>query len=490
MEQVDKQELERRYRELVEQVMAESVVDESEGMRLLKYNVGGDFNYDVYRQVQTLANKLKIDSQWVPEAHIEILSRYLNRHRPGVRAGLCHGTRRGNEQAWFRRHLSPGVDAEGAEHSEADVIGTEISDTATDFPHTIQWDFHDLRDDWVGAMDFVYSNSWDHSFDPPKAFGAWIRSLAPGGILLLDHGWNYSVDRVTAMDPFGISEEVLIKMLNAEFGEFGRVVDVIDGGMHRRHKIRTVVFRAHAPLGGTAQARRVKGGVAVYSCYFGAHEPFNPTAIPLGDDFDTVVFTDAPDVVPAGVQAVVLPETGLSPVLQSRLPKLMPERHFPDHEWVIYVDNCARLKVDPRELVAEIEGAHGGAAPAGRYLVRHMRRNCLYREARTCFRKGFYDEAQYETILDACRKAYVPRNAGLFANMICVQKMGSPETEAFNSAWFGAYAGLMPRDQIALSYVRWVTGHRPETLDAHVRDLVHWPVYSAEQRRAYRAEAA
>ena len=40
----------------------------------------------------------------------------------------------GNEQACFSKYLN------------CDVIGTEISDTATDFPNTISLDFHDMKD--------------------------------------------------------------------------------------------------------------------------------------------------------------------------------------------------------------------------------------------------------------------------------------------------------------------------------------------------------
>ena len=125
----------------------------------------------------------------------------------------------------------------------SDVFGTEISDTATEFPHTIQWDFHEVKDEWVGAKDFVYSNSWDHSFDPKMAFRNWANCLKPGGFLLLDHGWNYQVDRVNPLDPFGISEEGLVDLLNTELADLGEVVEVIDGGRHKRFPIRTVIFR-------------------------------------------------------------------------------------------------------------------------------------------------------------------------------------------------------------------------------------------------------
>jgi ABC-type molybdate transport system ATPase subunit len=61
---------------------------------------------------------------------------------------------------------------------------------------------------------------------------------------MLDHGWNYQPERVTAMDPFGISEAGLVAMLNRVGAGKGSVVEVIDGGTHKDMPIRTVMFRA------------------------------------------------------------------------------------------------------------------------------------------------------------------------------------------------------------------------------------------------------
>jgi hypothetical protein len=232
----DMKRLKRRLPAATAERLSGGQVVERDGMRLYRYDGEGGFDADLYRTLQTEANKLKLDLQWVPEEHIAILARYMLGKGADPRRGVCHGTRRGNEQVWFRAHLNPG----------ADVFGTEISDTATQFPHTIQWDFHDVDPAWLGAMDFVYSNSWDHAHDPERAFAGWTSCLAPGGFLLLDHGWNYEPDRVSAMDPFGISEAGLVAMLNRVGADAGAVAEVIDGGQHKHFPIRTVVFRARA----------------------------------------------------------------------------------------------------------------------------------------------------------------------------------------------------------------------------------------------------
>lgn len=220
--------------QLAERSDAGDVIETGE-MRLYRYGTEGSVDLELYRARQTAANKMKINHQWVPEDHIALLSRYMLRQGALPVWGICHGTRRGTEQAWFRQHLG----------EQARVFGTEISDTATDLPFTIPWDFHEVDPEWIGRMDLVYSNSWDRAHDPERAFAGWASCLAPGGFLLLDHGWGYLPGRGSAMDPFGLSEAGFCAMLDRVCGQSGRVVEVIDGGKHRNHPARTVVFRAH-----------------------------------------------------------------------------------------------------------------------------------------------------------------------------------------------------------------------------------------------------
>lgn len=195
------------------QEMAGGKARVEDGMTLYEYP-----DYETYRAVQTAGNKAKLKRQFVKESHIRSLAKAIEEAIGPVRFGLCHGTRRGLEQAWFKAHLTGGPS----------VLGTEISDTATDFPDTIQWDFHDRNADWEGRADFVYSNSWDHAFDPARAFAAWVGSLRPGGWLLLDHTREQTPDSANALDPFGVSFERLTAMLIDQFRDAARLLPVID----------------------------------------------------------------------------------------------------------------------------------------------------------------------------------------------------------------------------------------------------------------------
>ncbi|MEO8245470.1 MAG: methyltransferase domain-containing protein [bacterium] len=179
-------------------------------------------DYESYRLVQEEGNKAKLRAQFVKKSHIVFLANWLTatRDRAGlgpVSFALCHGVRRGKEQMWFRRRL------DGAE-----VIGTDISETAKAFDNTVQWDFHDENPDWEAKADFVYSNSWDHAYDPGKAFRAWAGSLKPGGLILLDHTSGHMPKSTSVLDPFGATRDAVIRILDKSCGDLGRVTEVLD----------------------------------------------------------------------------------------------------------------------------------------------------------------------------------------------------------------------------------------------------------------------
>ena len=89
----------------------------------------GSFDYERYRATQEAGNKRKLRNCWAMPQNMAFLADHLKKRLNSIQFGLCHGTRRGLEQQWLREHL------------RSEVIGTEISETATQFPHTIQWDF-------------------------------------------------------------------------------------------------------------------------------------------------------------------------------------------------------------------------------------------------------------------------------------------------------------------------------------------------------------
>lgn len=167
-----------------------SGVQDNNGVEIYEYlKTDGSFDYEKYKQIQIDGNKNKLDYIWVLEDNISFLSDYIRKIVGSVQFGICHGTRRGKEQEWFRKYL------------DCDVIGTEISNTATEFPHTIQWDFHEVKPEWKDSVDFIYSNSFDHAYDPEKCINAWMSCVKKNGICILEHTSGH--EKASELDPFG-----------------------------------------------------------------------------------------------------------------------------------------------------------------------------------------------------------------------------------------------------------------------------------------------
>ena len=182
------------------------------------------FDYEQYKAVQVEGNKRKIHQVWTDRETIEAIAAFLRGTGMNLRRGLCHGSRNGTEVGWFRECLG------------IDVIGTDISDTATQFPHMVQWDFHDENPEWRGQFDFVYTNSHDHAYDPKKAMRAWVDQLTPDGVLILEHTMAHSESRANELDPFGINPRNLPYVV-LKFGEGRFCVTRILEPAHKRPKV-------------------------------------------------------------------------------------------------------------------------------------------------------------------------------------------------------------------------------------------------------------
>ena len=156
-------------------------------MKIYEYN-----SYDEYVSEQTRANKIKLKNVWVDKSTIrQIADRVKN-----PKSIICHGTRNAAEQRFLK-----------AEYPDAEIIGTEISETATQFEMTVQHDFHEQKEEWVGKFDILYSNSFDHAYDPWKCIRNWGDQLAPGGWMFLEIASDPDVNRSKSTDPLQIDSE-------------------------------------------------------------------------------------------------------------------------------------------------------------------------------------------------------------------------------------------------------------------------------------------
>jgi hypothetical protein len=151
-------------------------------MKLIKFD-----NYDEYKSTQAAANRQKFHNVFAETEELRRIAEDLQGHVPDARRGLCHGVRNGYEVRYLRGRV-PGLD----------LVGTDISETAAAIPNCIGWDMHEVKPEWVGATDFIYWNSWDHSYDPRLLFRRWTGCLSDRGRQVLEAPTDVPAHRTAA----------------------------------------------------------------------------------------------------------------------------------------------------------------------------------------------------------------------------------------------------------------------------------------------------
>lgn len=162
-------------------------------------------DYEDYVKNQVEANLAKPNNVWVHRKTLGKIRMYHPNPKPGNI--LCHGTRNGKELELFKFF-----------YPHARILGTEISPSAKNYANTVQHDFNTPKEEWIGKWDIIYSNSFDHCYDPVATLNVWKEQLAlPHGHLYIEQSCLESDNTATAWDPLEISQDE-IKDLFKEVG--------------------------------------------------------------------------------------------------------------------------------------------------------------------------------------------------------------------------------------------------------------------------------
>ena len=168
-------------------------------MKTYKYK-----NYAEYVKCQVAANKRKASNQWAVEENIKAIAEWINNHN-NPKHGLCHGVRQGWEVEWFSKYISGCL-----------MMGTDIGKPVKKY--IWQHDFNKQNPDWLHKFDFIYSNSFDHAYNPAETLKIWAEQLKPGGLLILEydrrqeHTGEISM-KINKTDPVSIRFDELQKLI-------------------------------------------------------------------------------------------------------------------------------------------------------------------------------------------------------------------------------------------------------------------------------------
>jgi len=156
--------------------------------------------------------------------------------------GICHGVRFGQEVDYLAERLT------------CNVIGTEISSAYKKHGSIIRWDFHKVKDEWVGNTDFIYTNALDHTFDPDKCINQWMKCIKSTGKCFIEWTVGHESDASSA-DPFSASLDEYSDL----FKKNGYVVNYDkDQDLGRKHSIILIV--THNQIGGTEKMAKTNYG--------------------------------------------------------------------------------------------------------------------------------------------------------------------------------------------------------------------------------------
>jgi len=174
-------------------------------------------NYKEYRKAQIVKNERKLQHVWVKNNELELISKRVRKFIPDASFGICHGVRNAWEVKMLRKLL------------KIDVLGTDIAPSANKFQNTIQWDFHNMKDEWKNNVDFIYSNSFDHSYDPEKCLDVWMKCLRKNVGICFIHWMSTNANKIDAADCFAGSIKDYRKLITKQY----QIVEEL-GNQHRR----------------------------------------------------------------------------------------------------------------------------------------------------------------------------------------------------------------------------------------------------------------
>lgn len=173
-------------------------------------------SYEDYVEAQRQTVARKGTGPYFTDAEMDRIAEWCKDHGLEVKTGICHGARNGLEAEELMKRL-PG----------STIFGTDL------FPHSgrsrlvptkakvVEWDFNKKNRRWMGRFDLVYSNSFDHAFNPRWTLRVWFGQLREGGALFLQWTkWNLGVRQG---DCLGGQLTEFVDLVN----KFGKVVDLL-----------------------------------------------------------------------------------------------------------------------------------------------------------------------------------------------------------------------------------------------------------------------
>lgn len=206
--------------------------------------------------------------------------------------------------------------------------------------------------------------------------------------------------------------------------------------------------------------------IAIYTGIYGDYDPiYDPVIVP--DNCDFLAFSDKKieSKIWKSCEYTFPEELGmLTNAEKNRFIKMHPHLILPQYEYSIYIDGNIEIITDFSEYLYDIN-------KYGFVFHNHYKRNCIYSEIDECIRQKKCSISQLESYRKKLQYAGMPYGYGLLEAPIIVRKHFEPQCISVMNQWWDEYYKFIKRDQIALIYVLWKNGIKPDEVNQLGRDI-------------------
>lgn len=186
----------------------------------------------------------------------------------------------------------------------------------------------------------------------------------------------------------------------------------------------------------------------IYTCITGDYDNLLQP-VEVDPEFDYICFVRKGEALEkqSGVwQIRELPKTFRDDRLASRWPKILPHKALKDYDCSLWLDGNVQIASSEvydilREKVAS------GVRYSG---ISHPLRDCVYDEAKKCFKTGRISIWGYLRALLFLRTAGYPHHTGLMENNVIFRRHADPAIKDVDDSWWSRFRRGPRRDQLSL----------------------------------------
>ncbi len=171
-----------------------------------KYLIWKYKDHKEYEECQISKYNANKDGKWCREEDVKFLyDEFLINRFKTIKMGICHGAKTGYENQLFTKYTG------------TRFIGTDIATSSDD---VIEWDMHDIKDEWINNVDIIYTNSFDHTYKPIELLQAWIKCLSANGVIIIEWTWQHGRSGTsTSSDPLAADRHEYWEIITAAGGK-------------------------------------------------------------------------------------------------------------------------------------------------------------------------------------------------------------------------------------------------------------------------------